>query len=1201
VTEPREIRVFVASPDDVGPERRRVERIIARLNTSFGEAARFRAVRWETHYYTAHKTWQAQIPEAKDCDVVLVIFGNKLGSDLPLVFPERLPDGTPFPSGTAYELISSLESAKARERPDVFVFRTTSEPSFGLSEENAFLAAKAEYRRLNGFFEQWVSTSSDGFTRPSHKFTSTDDFERQVDDLLRQWAEKTLTPTHPCDIKPDESPFRGLRAFDARHSKVYFGRDRKVARALDELLRARESRLPFLLIVGPSGAGKSSMVRAGLIPRLVAPGVVQEVDLWRTAVMRPGAGDNAFAALAQALLVRADSPEDEGGFGAALPELTDGPYKTAELLADTLATAAASVAAPILSALDGVSETERRRGDFTRPLRTDLLLLVDQLEEIFVDSVPAEQRTAFGRLLTRLAESGRVWIVATLRADLYSQMLDPNAPFLALKDNGGSYDLASPGEAELREILDRSAAAAGLVYERDPDTGDSLDEVLLREASGKDALPLLQFTLEQLYEDRALADAADGQPARLTFAAYDALGGMGGAIGKVAESALSDPKNGLGRHEIEHSLPRLIRRFAEPVRGRQDATTGLTAMTARPVPLAEATADASARRLVHALVRARLLVSASDEEAVPSVRLAHERVLNSWDRALKIVREHRDFFRIRADIVMENERWLAGHRRRELLMSGVPLLEAERVVRTYDDELSELLRDYVALSSHHARRRQRVRATIAAGMFGVGMVATVFGVLAVGAEQKATREYAAAKEAADTLVSSVPRALANQTGIATSTVNGVLAVVGQLIDGMEAAAKQQQNSFMGHLGAGFDRIEGLLPGATRPGDELRELERSRSNMLYEFAEVYHKSADNIGVALVKAQSGLGLRRLLVQGGDDSPEAHAAVALAEMQLGDLRRLELDPPVKDRSACPAPRNLAPVRDLYAPAEATLAGIAKQFPDETRWARWHAQIATRMGDLDLAEGHPDNAASWYLRAGASGLRVFRAAPTDTGAVKEFAMTFRKTADVLPCKGSWSGAAEVYAKDVCVRRRLVAMGPGEISWPEDLGWSLFKLAGARAMARPAELELARDAAYEALVVRLELTKKASSKPVLFAWVAQSLGQVGGFHAASSPELAGAFDAAAADVRRGLETFPDESKPPLDPAVRGAWERRLRDLREQGAMALIDEPRRWTIQAHVDAFVRDRPPAIAEEGAGCWERLLGTVTAEVSSPYQTR
>ena len=51
--------------------------------------------------------------------------------------------------------------------------------------------------------------------------------------------------------------------------------------ALKDVASAREQ-LAFLLLIGPSGSGKSSLARAGLLPRLTAPGAADLfIDLLR--------------------------------------------------------------------------------------------------------------------------------------------------------------------------------------------------------------------------------------------------------------------------------------------------------------------------------------------------------------------------------------------------------------------------------------------------------------------------------------------------------------------------------------------------------------------------------------------------------------------------------------------------------------------------------------------------------------------------------------------------------------------------------------------------------------------------------------------------------------------------------------------------------------------------------------------------------
>ena len=92
--------------------RRRLERVAERLNGEFQGTARIVfMIRWETEFYKAHDTFQAQIPEAAQCDIVLAIFRSRLGTELPPDPP--MENGEPYPSGTAYEVFIGYRRGKS--------------------------------------------------------------------------------------------------------------------------------------------------------------------------------------------------------------------------------------------------------------------------------------------------------------------------------------------------------------------------------------------------------------------------------------------------------------------------------------------------------------------------------------------------------------------------------------------------------------------------------------------------------------------------------------------------------------------------------------------------------------------------------------------------------------------------------------------------------------------------------------------------------------------------------------------------------------------------------------------------------------------------------------------------------------------------------------------------------------------------------
>jgi hypothetical protein len=354
--------------------------------------------------------------------------------------------------------------------------------------------------------------------------------------------------------------------------------------------------------------------------------------------------------------------------------------------------------------------------------------------------VEAAERTAFAALLGHFATTGRVWIVATLRADLYERFLGEPA-LLALKTGGATYDLAPPGSAELADIVRQPAAAAALVFETDPATGERLDERLLREADRPDMLPLLQLALNRLFEGRIIA----GGETLLTIAAFNALGGLAGVIDREAERAVGT----LGEAELV-ALPRLLRRLV--VVAHEGASAGGASLTIRTVPLRAATPDEPSRRLVAALVEARILMIAG-EGADAGLHLAHQRVLTDWARAREQIATDAEFYRVRDEVEEQCRRWTAAGERVELLLPrGLPLAEAEAVSARFGEELGAETRAFIAASGRHARRRQRLTAIAAVvfALFGVG--ATAAGIIAwnqrqyaLGQQQRAEQERAQAE------------------------------------------------------------------------------------------------------------------------------------------------------------------------------------------------------------------------------------------------------------------------------------------------------------------------------------------------------------------------------------------------------------------------------------------------------------------------
>lgn len=983
----RSVRVFVSSPGDTHFERMRVERVVERLNGEFSGIAQLHAIRWEGKYYQARATFQQQIPEAAECDLVVAILRHRLGTELPDDFP-TMANGERYPSGTAYEILSAIEASKTKSVPDVYVFRYSEPPTVKLDDEETNRLVSDQWDRLKSFFKTWFQTQDGKFKLAFHSFQSTDQFEGEIEKLFRTWMEEKILKGRsvlwPVDTKG--SPFRGLAAFGARHAPVFFGRSRDITRTVDALKDASGRGCPFMLVVGASGSGKSSLALSGLVPRLTAPGVVPSVDLWRVAVMRPGE-DTAgpLAALAACLFEsEEDLDEEHKGRLPALPEIAASDYPTPADLAGLFAHADATSAKPVLRALDRIAEAEAHKSGHDRSVRADLLIVVDQLDELFAGEVSDADRARFAELLSQLVATGRIWVIATLRADLYERFLK-TPELLAMKTKGATYDLAPPGVTEIDEIIRGPANAAGLVYETDAKTGERLDDRLIRDVDRPDMLPLLQFALDFLFEQR---QTEQGET-RLTFKAYDTLGGLAGAIDQEAERALAE----LGKEEQER-LPRLLRQLAAPAQAGE--VGGGPGLSIRSAPLTETAYDPASERLVKALVDARILLS-SGGEGNATIRLAHQRVLENWRRAKEIVAANAEFYRIRDDVEALRRRWEKSSRKRDLLIpKGVPLAEAESVAKRYPGELGTPALGFIAASGKRARFRQRLTA-------GAAVLFAVLALLSIGLTGLVTKALEQARfEAA--------RAERN-VEIATSVILDIARGL-RVIEDLPAASIKKV----------FDQVRATVEQRSEEAPDDQQLLRMRQAMFKEFAATHRLKGDT-------------------QAAEESAAQELAIGrrLAEMTVADERQQV------------ATRSLAPISEDASMSEETPGSSTPAEPEGGAGKEAPAPAPDEMvssdgKDTEMIIGgspalDPESTLPAYEKALVVARELAAAAPDDSGKQYDLTIAIEEAAANKLSAGDAVGALALYEESLAIRRRMTALANDDAKWLQNVSATLEKI----------------------------------------------------------------------------------------------------------------------------------------------------------------
>jgi energy-coupling factor transporter ATP-binding protein EcfA2 len=669
-----EIRIFISSPYDVLPERLIAEGVVAGLNDLFEYHFRVVAVLWEQEPLLATHRFQdpRNIPPPHDADIVVVILWTRLGK----------PAGYPGPitgrevTGTEWEFEDALQAARINDVPALLLYRKLKLVDFVVSpvddHDDSFEEAQRQRHLVNDFMDRWFGQSGP-VTAASHRFETIEQFEEMLWEHLHAILEKRLgSRNFSKPIRWPGPPFRGLESFEPEHAQVFFGR-RRARNEIRDRLEAQEARgRAFILVLGASGSGKSSLVKAGVLPHIMRPGMIGKVGFCRYAVMRPPASSNALVdALAAAVF------SDK-----ALPELTLLGY-TPEWFAEQLRTSPANAVLPIKQGLVRAAQS----AGLMPIAESRFILIVDQFEELFtIKELLDDERLRFIVALDALARSGLVWIIATMRNDFFDRL--ESFPALSeLTDDNARYRLSSPTDVELSQMIRGPAGEAGLTFERDRRDGIRLDDRIRDAARNqRDALPLLSFVLDELWKQKT-------QHGLLTVEAYDRLGGLEGALAQRADGQF-DKQPAAVRAALPHVLHELV------TIGSQGE------ITSRAAPLAKFPPSSREQQLVEAFVAARLFVQDGDE-ATPeaTVRVAHEALLTHWKEAKDYIEKNRADLQLESRLEEAALRWEKAapkHRTSLLISPGFPLQEALDLARRKGRDISARLREFITRSRRAA-------------------------------------------------------------------------------------------------------------------------------------------------------------------------------------------------------------------------------------------------------------------------------------------------------------------------------------------------------------------------------------------------------------------------------------------------------------------------------------------------------------------
>jgi len=286
-----------------------------------------------------------------------------------------------------------------------------------------------------------------------------------------------------------KNPFPGLRSFEQSDSDIFFGRDNQINDLVNNLIINK-----FVTVLGPAGSGKSSIIKAGVIPKLLKMSESKNQNIWDFVIFTPN--NNAINNFSTALSKFVNYSEDK-----IEKELTNNK--------------------DFLNEIINILE---------KNINKKYLIYVDQLEDIFFYKTKTEKQTLNSKLfieylLNIIKKSSNIFILSSLK----TEYLDACREFDGLADaiNKGHYLLPKLTYLQKKDAILLPFEKNNIVI------SENFVSKIISDIEKEDSeLLILQHTLKRTW-DYWLANSSDNQAIDLIH--YEAVGTVTNALTNHAE------------------------------------------------------------------------------------------------------------------------------------------------------------------------------------------------------------------------------------------------------------------------------------------------------------------------------------------------------------------------------------------------------------------------------------------------------------------------------------------------------------------------------------------------------------------------------------------------------------------------------------------------------------------------------------------